>query len=296
MKQKQISRKTIRFFFKIALIFIAICGLNSNVIAQNVGSMQNDTLINYIDINKNKQGKWIKYYDSGKIKYKGFFINDQPTGTFMFYHSNGKIKSVMNYDDKGYATTEIYWRTGKDAAKGQYNDKKDRIGEWKIYFEDGTLASVINYNDIGQASGEVMMYYPNTNRKVLHCHYKDGKKHGYYEKFFQSGLKQEEGPYKNNLKEGLWKLYTPEGVIEEQGMFVEGRRTGEWLVFTDDKGIDTVNYVMGRPDNYDELMDEWRKKEEWAKENQHLFKQPEDYLDNPFEFFKPSRINNPYGN
>lgn len=42
------------------------------------------------------------------------------------------------------------------------------------------------------------------------------------------------------------------------------------------------------PDNWDELMEEWRAKEEWAKENQNKFKQPEDYFDNPIEFFKPS--------
>ncbi|MBN2776790.1 MAG: hypothetical protein JXR36_04065 [Bacteroidales bacterium] len=278
------------------LAFTIVLGLQISAVAQVTGTMQDDTLTNYIDINKKKQGKWVKYYDSGKIKYKGYFVNDQPTGTFMFYHTNGKIKSLMNYDDNGFATTEIYWKNGNDAAKGQYNDKKERIGKWEIFFEDGSLASIINYNDSGKAHGEVIMYYPGTTRKVLHCNYKEGKKHGYYEKFFQSGLKQEEGPYENNLKEGMWKHYSPEGIIEEQGMYKEGKREGDWIVFTEEKGLDTVNYKMGRPDNYDEVMEEWRQKEEWAKENQHLFKQPEDYLDNPFEFFKPSNIQYPTDN
>jgi hypothetical protein len=42
---------------------------------------------------------------------------------------------------------------------------------------------------------------------------------------------------------------------------------------------------MDRPDNYDEMMLEWQQKQEWAKANQDQFKQPENYLDNPIEFF-----------
>ncbi len=252
-----------------------------------VGKMQDDTLINYVDINKKKQGKWVKYYDSGKMRYKGFFVNDKPTGTFMFYHSNGKIKSVLNYDDKGFSTTEIYWKNGNKAAKGFYNAENVRIKTWKIYYEDGSLASIINYDLMGKADGEVIMYYPGTERKVLHCNYKNGTKHGHYAKYFKSGIAQEEGDYKNSRKVGHWKLYSPEGVLEEQGPYVDGRRHGDWLVYSDDKAVDTVNYNMGHPDNYDEKMQEWMSKEEWAKENQDKFKQPEDYMDNPIEFFRP---------
>ncbi len=278
------------------IISIFLFAISENYFSQNVGKMQDDTLINYIDINKKKQGKWMKYYDNGKMRYKGFFVNDKPTGTFMFYHTNGKVKSVLNYDDNGFSTTEIYWKNGNNAAKGFYNEKKDRIKNWKIYSEDGSLASIINYNLSGKPDGEVIMYYPGTEQKVLHCNYKDGLKHGHYTKYFNSGLIQEDGEYKNNLKVGEWKLYSPEGIIEEQGNFVNGRRNGDWIVYTDDKGIDTVNYNMGQPDNFDEMMEEWREKEEWAKENQDKFKQPEDYLDNPFEFFKPSNIQYPTDN
>ncbi len=271
------------------LIFTLVffTGMISFSIAQNVGKMKNDTLINYIDINNKKQGKWVKHYDSGKIRYKGFFVNDKPTGTFMFYHSNGRVKSVLNYDDKGYSTTEIYWKSGNSAAKGSYDDTNTRIKTWHIYFEDGTLASVINYSVYGKPDGEVRMYYPGTNQKVLHCYYKNGKKHGTYKKFFPTGLTQEEGEYVDNLKEGIWKLYSPEGVLEEEGPFYHGRREGDWIVYTDAKGVDTINYQMGRAENYDEKMNEWREKEEWAKTHQNEFKQPEDYMDNPINFFRP---------
>ena len=252
--------------------------------AQNVGQMKGDTLINYVDINKKKQGKWEKKYDNGKIRYKGFFINDVPTGTFMYYHTNGKIKSVLNYAEDTTSTAELYWETGLIAAKGSYDAQNRRIKLWHIYFEDGTLSVIINYK-AGQANGAVTMYYPGGKTKILDCNYKLGKLDGMYKKFFQSGLPQEEGPYVNGVKHGHWKLYNPEGFVDEEGEYINGYKEGDWMVYKVGKINDTVNYKMDRPDNYDEMMLEWQQKQEWAKANQDQFKQPENYLDNPIEFF-----------
>ncbi len=277
----------------IILIISSLLIFFNNSFAQ-VGKKENDTLINYIDINKKKQGKWVKRYDNGKIKYKGFFINDKPQGTFTYYHANGKIKAILNYDENNFATTEMYWKNGNNAAKGFYNDLKKRIKTWKIYYEDGSLSAIINYNNNGKADGEVKMYYPGINKILLHCFYKNGKKDGHYIKYFKSGLIQEEGDYKDNKKIGNWKMYSPEGILEEEGPYVAGQKHGKWLIYSESEGVDTINYQNGRQDNYDEIMEEWRKKEEWARENQDKFKQPEDYLDNPIEFFKPSNVKNPY--
>lgn len=273
----------------IKLFSIVICFLvfTTTILSQNVGTMDGDTLINYIDINNKKQGKWVKNYDNGKIRYKGFFINDQPTGTFTYYHPNGNIKSLLNYDDKGCATVEQYWDNGNRATKGFYDENRERHKTWYFYFEDGVLSAVINYEH-GKAEGDVRMYYPGTGTKVLECSYKDGKLNGYYKKYFQNGLVIEEGPYLNGTRHGYWKFYATTGLVDEEGPFVEGKRHGDWIIYTKIPKGDTINYYMDRPDNYEEIMKEWQDKLDWAKENQDQFKQPEDFLDNPFEFFKPS--------
>jgi len=56
-----------RFF----LAFVICINAISCTIAQNVGQKTGDTtaLINYTDIQGNRQGKWIRKYDSGKIAY-----------------------------------------------------------------------------------------------------------------------------------------------------------------------------------------------------------------------------------
>jgi antitoxin component YwqK of YwqJK toxin-antitoxin module len=270
----------------IVLIISAII-ISSSLFGQNVGQMKDDTIVNFIDINNKKQGKWVKYYDSGKMRYKGFFINDIPTGTFTYYHPNSKIKSILNYDDKGCCTSEIYWENGNRAAKGFYDENQKRDKVWNLYFDDGVLSAVINYSH-GVAHGAVQMFYPESGQKVLDCGYADGKLDGYYKKFFKTGTTMEEGPYVKGSRHGYWKFYTPEGIVDEEGPYVDGRKHGDWIYRKDNAPADTVNFVMDKADNYDEMMEEWRGKQEWAKQNQHLFKQPEDYLDNPIDFFKPN--------
>ncbi|HPD24039.1 MAG TPA: toxin-antitoxin system YwqK family antitoxin [Bacteroidales bacterium] len=270
--------------FSLTVIFVFTCLF----IFPQVGIVKNDTLINYVDINKNKQGCWEKYYDNGQLRYKGFFIDDKPTGVFTYYHPNGKIKSILNYDEKGFATVEQYWENGNIAAKGFYNDKNQRIKKWYLYFEDGVLSSIINYED-GIADGPVTIFYPETGKTALECNYKDGKLNGKYRKIFPNGNTHEEGQYIDGYREGHWKVYDPTGFLEEEGPYVKSKRHGDWIVYKDRKTPDTITYTFDKPENYDEIVREWQEREKWAKENQHLFKQPEDYLDNPFEFFKPSR-------
>ena len=270
---------------KLFVLILFVFGSFSYVYPQATGGIQNDTIINYTDILGNKQGKWIKYYSDNKVRYTGFFIDDKPLGVFTYYHLNGQKKSVLNYKKDGSAEVEMFWETGHRAAKGAYNSKRERIGTWELYYTDGSLVSVIEYSD-GKANGNVSMFYPGTKIKLLDCNYKNGKLEGSYQKFFKNGSKMEEGPYENGLKHGYYTYYTPDAHIHEEGEYRNGLRVGDWKKYDKGKYKETINYINGRPENYDELMQEWLDKEEWAKQNQDKFRNPEDYFDNPYEFFK----------
>lgn len=271
---------------KYLLVIVLFAFLSCELFAQEVGERLPDgTLINYVDINKKKQGKWIKKYPSGKVKYEGQFENDIPIGTFKYYYSNGKMKSYLVYHDDHSATVDMFWENGKRFANGDYDAEKNRHSLWKMYNEHGSLIAEIPYNH-GHAEGNVKIYYPDSDKLVLDCNYKDGMLHGYYKKYFKNGKLQEEGPYKERAKHGHWKLYSPTGMLEEEGEYVEGYREGEWKDYRKKAEGEIVTYTKGQPDNFDELMEEWHEKQEWAKQNQDKFKQPEDYFDNPMEFFR----------
>ncbi|NLA24706.1 MAG: hypothetical protein GX879_07045 [Bacteroidales bacterium] len=266
------------------LIIILVFVVFAMPLKAQVGKKENDTLINYVDINNKKQGKWVKRYDNGNIRYKGHFDNDIPQGTFFYYHPNGALKSVLDHTKKDVISAELYWENGKQAAKGQYNKKHERVGFWIIYFDDGTISTEATYdNDI--LNGKAKIYYPNGD-KLIECTYNQGVITGDYTRYFIGGKVHEKGNYKDNKKEGEFKIFNPDETLAETGTYVQGLKHGTWYFYENNKCIDTVKYVYDAPENMLKNSEELQKQIEWAKENQKNFKQPEDYFDNPMEFFK----------
>ena len=47
---------------------------------------------NQIDISGKRQGDWKKYHNNGKLRYKGQFIDDIPSGIFKYYYDTGELK------------------------------------------------------------------------------------------------------------------------------------------------------------------------------------------------------------
>jgi antitoxin component YwqK of YwqJK toxin-antitoxin module len=44
-----------------------------------------------------KQGYWDDYYDNGRIRSKGNYVNGYQDGVWVFYGVNGKISSKASY-------------------------------------------------------------------------------------------------------------------------------------------------------------------------------------------------------
>lgn len=273
--------------YTIFFAFISLCFLFPLTVISQSGSQQvdHDTVLNYTDIHGNKQGQWIQYHPNGNVRYEGFFIDDIPQGTFTRYHRNGVMQSQKVFDDDGSCSIEYFWENGRKAAKGRFNANRERDGLWHIYYTEGSLLSIINYKN-GQAEGEVTLFYPGTSIKLLDCSYKDAKLHGEYIKYFNTGRKMIEGNYKNGLRHGHFTFYTPDGFIDEEGYYHHGIKQGEWTRFTLGEVSEQLNYIDGRPENYEDIMQEWEDRFDWAKDNQHLFRDPHEYFDNPYEFFR----------
>src|SRR3989304_8614934 len=99
--------------------------------AQNTG-------INQVDATGKKQGKWIKYYNNGVIKYEGTFINDKPTGLLKRYYSTGVLRAAMNFTGDNESKAVLYYENKNIAAEGNYiNSKKDSTWVFYSYYENG---------------------------------------------------------------------------------------------------------------------------------------------------------------
>jgi antitoxin component YwqK of YwqJK toxin-antitoxin module len=245
-----------------------------------------DSVLNYTDISGNKQGKWIKYYDDDNqyIRYSGFFINNEPQGVFKHYHPNGKIKAVQEFNDDGSSIIEMHWENGNIGARGSYNADKERHGKWIFYYAGGERQKETTYNN-GIIEGLETAYYKN-GQKLTEIYYENGVKQGEYTFYFDNGNVREKGVYENDQKHGKFEVYYPDGSLDEKGFYRDDRKEGDWLVSNQDGKFDTVEYRAGVRTDRDSLENEFWEKVEWAKENQQKFQNPEDYLDNPFEYFR----------
>ncbi|MGC9332048.1 MAG: hypothetical protein ACP5DZ_09285 [Bacteroidales bacterium] len=248
-----------------------------------------DTVINYTDINGNKQGTWIKYYNNDQIRYKGFFINNQPVDTFYHYHHNGALKAMQIFNDDGSSHTKMYWDNGNIAAKGQFNKNKEKEGKWIYYFETGDKESEVTYSD-GTKDGNQIDYYKN-GQVLIAVEYKDGVKDGEYTFYFDSGQVREKGFYSNGLRHGEFFYYEPNGVVYERGIYRNGLREGKWEIRNNDGEMETVIYIKGERTDRDSIEKAFEEYSKWAKENQDKLDNPEDYQENPLEYFlkQPNR-------
>ncbi len=265
------------------LIVISLFAVNLSF-AQN--TQGEDSVLNYTDINRNKQGKWIKYYDDDQeyIRYSGFFIDNEPQGVFKHYHPNGKIKAIQKFTDNGSSIIEMHWENSNLAARGSYNADKERDGKWIFYYAGGERQKETTYQN-GIQEGLETRYYKNSE-KLTEIIYKNGIKEGKYTFYFDNGKVREKGFYLNDMKHGEFQVFFPDGSLDERGIYKDNRKEGDWLITKQDGSFDTVEYRSGVRTDRDSLESEFWKKVEWAKKNQDKLKNPEDYRDNPFEFFR----------
>ena len=64
--------------------------------------------VNHTDQKGQKQGKWVKTYESGKKRYEGYFKNNIPVGTFTYYFEReGGIMSEMGRCRHRYCSTAM---------------------------------------------------------------------------------------------------------------------------------------------------------------------------------------------
>ena len=220
---------------------------------------------NQTDAQGRKQGKWVKVYEgTKKLKYQGTFKDGVPTGLFVFYYKNGKVKAKNKYFNNGkdsYAST--YHENGKLMSMGKYiNQKKDSawvfLDQWgnyiaKDYYKNGKkhgkcilfyaynpdidagqphLLEVGFYSN-GELDGEYTKYYRN-GKKMMSGNYVLGEKEGKFTTYYSTGKKKTDIHYKHGIKNGYTLNYDPnERLLSKQyyrnGYLLEGKKLEEYL-------------------------------------------------------------------
>jgi len=82
-------------------------------------------------------------------------------------------------------------------------------------------------------------------------HFKDGKFHGEYVTYYQSGQIKETGAFKNDKRDGEYVAYDKNGTMKEKALFKNGKLEGDFQSFltetpeTADDGEGAVSSATG---------------------------------------------------
>lgn len=222
-----------RWFIMLALIVLPLV-----IFSQDV--------VNQLDKDAKKHGRWIKKDSTGQKIYEGNFEHGVPSGEFRYYYKDGKLKMISQLSSGGkVAATVSFFPNGKKMAEGLYrNEKKDST--WTFYSETGDFRTKEETYRNGILHGPSRLYYPEGGIVELKF-YQDGILEGNWEKYDEQGNVRLKGNYKAGDKNGSLTVYGPKGQVLTRGKYTEGHLDGEWTYYTEEGKIKKKDtYKMGR--------------------------------------------------
>ncbi|MDJ0644419.1 MAG: toxin-antitoxin system YwqK family antitoxin [Flavobacteriaceae bacterium] len=204
---------------------------------------------NQLDANGKRHGVWKKYYNNGRVRYMGQFENGKEVGVFKYYSAATSdfpivVKEFNKNDQK--AIVKFYTKEGTLESKGSMIGKK-RIGKWLYFHVDGkTVMSEENYND-GKLHGFYRTFY-NSGKPTEIASYKDGKLDGNYKKYSIKGHLYQDFNYKNGKLNGPAVYYNRKtGQLTTKGQFINDVRVGTWENYVDGELVSTEQPNKKKP-------------------------------------------------
>lgn len=198
------------------------------------------------------EGIYKIYYPDGTIQEEIEYLDGEMNGLNKFYFPNGKEYAVYEfrkgemigykfYDETqqiikegrkkgGQFYYEGFSQLGQINAKGLYNVKGGKTGEWKYYTVNGALNSKENYDE-DLPIGELINYHENGNIRDISI-YSDGILQGYSKTYFKNGQMESQGYYKNGELDKEWRTYYMDGTLESIYFYHKGKLHGEQLTYS----------------------------------------------------------------
>jgi uncharacterized protein len=185
-------------------------------------------IINRYDKVLRKQGKWMDFYDDGKIKRECFYKEGNLEGLLKEYADNGSLTINLLYHDGKLVENTVSDSALVDKKEEFYSDGTAKfsgtfkkglpIGIHRWYNAKGIVDSSILFNEFG---------------KKISCGIinNEGEKNGKWLNYFDLGKIKSIGFYKKNLPEGKWIYYNSKGYVEQIGFFLSGKENGKWIWF-----------------------------------------------------------------
>lgn len=204
-------------------------------------------------------GQYNEYFDNGKLSYSVNVVNTKqegPSKTF-YNNDNNTIEREGSYiKGKTVGEWKTYFKNGKVASVGKYNNDGEKDGTWLTYFDTGVLKEEENYTDNKYNGLQKYYDYDKTlweeyvyNKGKLQeyrafkkdgtkiCDNKVNGKNFKLTQYHPNGTMRKEGAISDGDADGTWKYYSTFGVLTHSLNFKEGKYEGKYIVF----------YTNGKP-------------------------------------------------
>ena len=124
-----------------------------------------------------------------------------------------------------------------------------------LFFLNSSVGWSLDYKDLVQRDGlfyEKFTDVPFTGEITGEekGSFKNGKKEGFFFKYYKNGQLWSKGNFKNNKKEGSWIVYFNNGQIFSKGKYKNGRPEGYWVMYEKDGTIVTETEAVQDTPSY----------------------------------------------
>lgn len=97
-----------------------------------------------------KDGKWITYYESGKLRSEEHHSNGKMVGNWKVFYENGVLESDINFVD---GTATYYHKNGQKHSEGGMITGMVHTGNWICYYDNGNKNYEGAYDNSGKKIG-----------------------------------------------------------------------------------------------------------------------------------------------
>lgn len=199
------------------------------------------TKINQFDKDGKRHGVWRKYYNNDRIRYQGQFDHGKEIETFKYFSAANSDHPVVIKEfnsDNRVAKVSFFAENGSLISKGKM-EGKNRVGKWLFFHEDGkTVMSEENYVN-GKLHGEYRTYYQSGKPTEI-AYYKNGFLDSIYRKYSIKGHLYQHFSYKSGKLNGKAVYYNRKtGSLTTKGLFNDDVRVGTWENYVDGELIST---------------------------------------------------------
>jgi len=173
-----------------------------------------------------KNGHFIYYYENGKKKIEGDYLNDKQEGEWITWYENGQQESKGKFKHGMLDGKWIYWYdNGMKESEGSFLDNFI-VDTWVYWYDTGEKLSEGKFSQ-GVKDGTWQYFYKNGKTKIIEK-YKSGLLYNSIQ-FYDNGSVERVGSYVSGKNQGKWSYWNIDGKKYLEGNYAGGNFVGKWV-------------------------------------------------------------------